>query len=783
MIALVVTFPLIDLMEDIMNKLILIISLVLFCCLFFIGCSDEDSLGSSFPVEIGSLVAPVLPNLDTVLTANADVTTTNDQFVVYYYRPDGDYSAWSLWLWSTVKGGAQYSFSGTTNGVAYYVGNMADFFNESTRVLGIIVRTDSWVKDPGMDQFFCIDNGNRFVVFSGVETVYPVESLRPRILKAVLFEEPVSSLNLRLTLSHKYGLPLSISNAGFTISGGLIVVDARNFDYRKSDNRTQNLADDVFISFTGTITNTNSYYISHPAFSNAMPVSFAGLPSETPELSTDDRNKLPQPVLDNHPQWVDLYWASWKFMREKITTGNVANGFAASYIDEGFNENIYQWDSCFMVAYAIYGLDVFPAMATLDNFYNHQRASDGYICRCYNESTGLATGENDINPPLFAWMEWRYYKLTGDASRLSSVLPVLDKYYTWVKDNSRSANGGGLYYITDLGSGMDNSPRESYVQQGAWIDLSSQQALAALYITRLATAAGDATLQSKYQTEYDSIKALINSYLWNAGYSMYYDRKENGDWHVRNTIASFWPMLAEVADGSQATLLINNHLKNPAEFYRPHLFPTLAANDPLYDPSGHYWRGGVWAPTDFAVIKGIAIHDRSFAFEAAVNHIGNMSSVYHDFDPAVYQYSMPSLSEPNIPRNGDGINQIWETYSPEVAAPATRWDATLLVRQKFCGWSGVGPVALLIENVIGLDINGAENSMGWDIRLLERHGLQNFKLGEATVSLVAESRTSSSETIVINGTTTASFTLKVYNAGSLVYDQTVSGSFTLNITP
>jgi len=436
-----------------------------------------------------------------------------------------------------------------------------------------------------------------------------------------------------------------------------------------------------------------------------------------------------------------------------------------------------------MVAYAIYGLDVFPAMATLDNFYNHQRGSDGYICRCYNESTGLATGENDINPPLFAWMEWRYYKLTGDASRLNTVLPVLDSYYTWVQNNSRSANGGGLYYITDLGSGMDNSPRESYVHQGAWIDISSQQALSALYITRLAAVAGDAALQTKYQTEYDNIKALINSYLWNDSYNMYYDKKEDGNWHIRNTIASFWPMIAEVADSSKAAVLISDHLKNPAEFYRPHLFPTLAANDPLYDGSGHYWRGGVWAPTDFAVIKGIALHDKAFAFEAATNHIGNMSRVYHDFDPSSYQYSMPSLSEPNIPRNGDGFKQIWEAYSPETAAPATRWDANLLVRQKFCGWSGVGPVALLIENVIGLDINGADNSVSWDIRLLERFGLQNFKVGAAVVSLVAEPRNSTSETIIINGTTTAGFQLKVYNFGNLVYDQTVSGSFTLNITP
>ena len=71
----------------------------------------------------------------------------------------------------------------------------------------------------------------------------------------------------------------------------------------------------------------------------------------------------------------------------------------------------------------------------------------------------------------------------------------------------------------------------------------------------------------------------------------------------------------------------NNHLKNKDEFNRPHPFPTLAANDSVYDPTGHYWRGSVWAPTNFATIKGIARYDYQFALEAAQNHIEHMSQV------------------------------------------------------------------------------------------------------------------------------------------------------------
>jgi hypothetical protein len=326
------------------------------------SCTDTDpdhTAGGPDAAE-GSLVAPVLPYLDTVLAANSGIALASNQFAICYHRPDAAYGPWNLWLWSAVRGGARYPFTGISNDVAIYIGDKTNFFNAGCRTLGLIVRTDAWAKDPGPDQFVSIDSGDRFVVFSGMEPVYPVQPLQPVFLSAALHEEPVNTIHIRLRLSHRYGLPLAVSNSGFAITGGLVVTDARNFSYRNSTDRNRNCSDDVLLKIAGPLNNSNTYVISHPSFSNTIPVSFAALPSQTPELPDTDKALLPEPVLDNHPRWVALYWAAWKFMREKITSGSTLNGFEPSYIDEGFNENIYQWDSCFMVAYAIYGLEVFP---------------------------------------------------------------------------------------------------------------------------------------------------------------------------------------------------------------------------------------------------------------------------------------------------------------------------------------------------------------------------------------------------------------------------------------
>ncbi|OHD14916.1 MAG: hypothetical protein A2086_02420 [Spirochaetes bacterium GWD1_27_9] len=759
------------------------------------NCSQEQAVNNtSSKTTTTTILSQVGPGtventkpekIDNVIEALNSITLNSDEFAIFYYRADNNYTGWNLWLWTSEIGGSAYEFTGIANSVSYYKAKKEVFFNSKVRTLNLIVRTNAWAKDPGIDQSFNIDTDNKFVVFSGKEIVYPVENEWPRILSAELFENGTANYCVRVKLSGKYGLDISQGNSGFSINNGLTVTDAIAYENRQNiSNRYMNFTNDILLFYSGTPSKDVTYTLTHPTFSNSQCViRFVSLPEKTPDLSDDIIKMLPNPIMEKHTNWIDLYWAAWKFMHEKIMNGDVQKGFETNYIDEGFNENIYQWDSCFMVAYAIYGRDIFPTMATLDNFYNHQ-SSDGYICRCYNQNTGVQTGSNDVNPPLFAWMEWRYYKLSGDTSRINRVILVLDKYFQWLKNNARSSYSNGLYYNTDFGSGMDNSPRESYISKGAWIDMSSQQALAALYLSKLANVVGNTTLETKYKDEYNTVKNIINSYLWNSQYNTYYDKKEDGTWHIRNTIASFWSMIAEIPDSAQANGMITNHLKNTLEFYRPHLFPTLAANDPLYDKSGHYWQGGVWAPTNFAVIKGLALYDNNFAFEASTNHIENMSKVYHDFNPLTYSYSMPSLTEPNIPRNGDGINQIWEAYSPEFYAPATRWDATLLVRQKFCGWSGVGPVALLIENIIGLDLEAPSNTITWRINFLEKHGIQNIKMGNNVISLVTKERNSYNDKLLIDFSATSSFRLKIYqqNSSNPVYDNTLNSGKDQTIT-
>lgn len=471
------------------------------------------------------------------------------------------------------------------------------------------------------------------------------------------------------------------------------------------------------------------------------------------------RELLPAPIVGDHPEWEALYWDAWQLALDKVSFGTADNGLVDAYMDEGFNEQIYQWDSSFIALFGRYGVRLFPVMPTLDNFYGKQRA-DGYIQRVYSETDGgqllePTDDEPGVNPPLFAWVEHDYWRFTGDGSRLAAVHPVLTRYHRWLRDHLRAPEGRGLYYQTHLGSGMDNTPRGDSAR-AAWIDMSAQQALAALSLARIA-AAVDPDSASTWQAEHGELAAAINALSWHDGDGTYHDLQRDGTPTRVRHLGAYWTLLAEVAPPERAARMVAA-LRDPFHFGRPHPFPALAASDPAYDPAGHYWRGGVWAPTNYMVVRGLrGIGESELARAAAAAHLGHLAAVMAG-PPADLAAIAPEE------RDGD-YRTLWECYAPEADAPATRWDAQYLSRQDFVGWTGLGPIAMLIEDVLGIEVIGAEDRIVWTLTRTDRHGVDRLPLGAGTVSLLASARPDPDDPIALRISSDRPFTLELRRPG------------------
>ena len=445
---------------------------------------------------------------------------------------------------------------------------------------------------------------------------------------------------------------------------------------------------------------------------------------------------LPVPVLEKDKELLDMYWYCWGLTFKHIKKPFPASGFPSNFLDEAFNRDIFQWDTIFMLMFARYGHQAFPFINSLDNFYTKQHP-DGYICRELLEKNGrdffkTSADPKAVNPPLFAWAELESFKLTGDVERLRKVLPVLERYAAWLEIGRRKKNTvHKLFWNSNLGSGMDNSPRSG----SGWVDMSAQMVIQYNCMAYMADVLGEKDKASYFRNRADEIAALMNKWMWNSEDGLYYDVDDKGKQIKRKTIACFWPMLAGVTTEAQTEALLKN-LKNPKTFWRTIVFPTLSADDKVYKPRGGYWHGAVWAPTNMAVIKGLERQGRyDFAYEASEKYLKGMEKVFRK------------------------TGTVWENYAPDSYSQGKP------AKPRFVGWTGCGPIALLIENIIGIKCDAAAKRIIWRIHRTDSHGVKNLRFGNTKVSLTAEARENNNLPLSITVESSGEFTLTVYVGG------------------
>lgn len=448
-----------------------------------------------------------------------------------------------------------------------------------------------------------------------------------------------------------------------------------------------------------------------------------------------DFGRLPEPVLTEHPEWLDMWHLAWR-----LAARNIRLTHGRRHMDNAWDpaRNCqWVWDSCFVALFCRYGAAQFPGMASLDNFYDLQ-SDDGYISMTYDMTERRALWPDRINPPLFAWTEWEYLRTTGDASRLERVVPHIERFMDWIDANRRTRphrrrNAPGhpwpgdpaitwptagtetmfqLYWFEDCGSsGMDDSPRAPRLAEAGpfydWIDLSSQMALSFDMLSRLRAAMGDMERAAAWAQRHRELGALINEELWCERTRFYHDRTLPLNFVAHKTVAGFWPMLAGICP-PERTAALAAHLQNEKEFNRPVPVPSLSADDLNYCARGTYWRGGVWASTNYMIARGLDHCGRGdLAHDIARRYLDGLVRTCRDVEP----------------------HTLWEANSPEETKPALGPYIPRYVKPDFVGWSGIGPTAMLIENIIGIDLDAPACAAQWHIRLTEEHGVR--RLGSA----------------------------------------------------
>ena len=432
-------------------------------------------------------------------------------------------------------------------------------------------------------------------------------------------------------------------------------------------------------------------------------------------------NDLPEVIIEAEPDFAEFYRLAWQLAWDHVYESDSLPH--SPYLSEGCGINrVWIWDSCFMGMFCRYALNSFPGRATLDNLYDLLNQPDAPI-RIHHRD----------NPPLFAWIEWMYYQMDSDRKRLAEVLPKLTAHYdfletldpaehtsdptphmTWKKE----AEG---YCWSGCPSGMDNTPRGRGDYSSIWwVDAAAQQALSARYIVRIADVLGDETTAARFKLEFERKKALLQAY-WDEETGAFLDRCRDGGGFCRVlTPASLWPVFADCAAPEQLRRQFEL-LDDPGKLGGIVPFPSVSRDDPDFDPKGGYWLGAVWLPTAYMGIKALEQYgEYETASRLSLDLLRHMVRTWKEYEP----------------------HTIWECYSPTEAKPATGKQKPV-VRKDFCGWSALGPISLLIENIIGISgFDSDARSLTWNPGIPEgRLGIRNLNFGGGRIDLIRENGT------------------------------------------
>jgi hypothetical protein len=260
-----------------------------------------------------------------------------------------------------------------------------------------------------------------------------------------------------------------------------------------------------------------------------------------------------------------------------------------------------------------------------------------------------------LAPPVLARAVERVYAVNGDRSWLTSVLPKVRAFFDWLHRHRALSDGLPVIYQPDE-SGLDSSSkydealgiagalttevsprwhkamrdllgryeagrRPDFAPTGAgvfrWVDVLFAtvyaDGLATLSKLLIAVHPGDPAAEIYAQRSRQVTEALV-ARCWDDNASAFWDIDMcTGEQRKILTVSSLFPILLDAVPDRLAQRVIDEHLLNPERFWLTHPVPSVAADEPTFDPhfeTGAIFRGSSWVNLNWYLYWGLRARGR-----------------------------------------------------------------------------------------------------------------------------------------------------------------------------
>lgn len=207
-----------------------------------------------------------------------------------------------------------------------------------------------------------------------------------------------------------------------------------------------------------------------------------------------------------------------------------------------------------------------------------------------------------VYPTLLSWNRW-----------FASHRMTEEGYLCWGSDPFEPVNDrfGESVHVHDwqgaaFESGLDNSPmyddmvfdEKTNLMQLADVGLMGLYIMDCRCLAEIACILGETAIIPEVEARKAQVEQALQT-LWDEDFGFFLNKNlTDGSLSRRISPTNLYALQSGLVSEAQKRRMMEEHFYNPEEFWGEYIIPTIARNDPAFPEHG-YWRGRIWAPTNF----------------------------------------------------------------------------------------------------------------------------------------------------------------------------------------
>jgi len=475
------------------------------------------------------------------------------------------------------------------------------------------------------------------------------------------------------------------------------------------------------------------------------------------------RAGTPEPILEDDPEFVELYWRCWEAYHAAVREDVRLALFPARYVAP--NNEIAPDTIAWVTLYSKWGWRAAPCAETL-SFIAQSVDPKGILPAKVPVATGEPEGEA-TGPPLLPLALYDLYRVTGNRRLLETCFSPFVRRQAYLESLYRHTTSEPERDPTTGAILLDPKTRQPKMKTTSGprfvpseYSLSpsppspgiaaSTEAIAYSLIasSALASCAERLSLASSVQLYKKVLRedAALFASLSHKDFGMPVGRDAQGEPAEQPTLAATWSLVGGALPAQTADE-VASALANPDLFSRRLSWPLLPQKHSLYSGSS-----GVKPWLVYLTARGLM--DAGKRERAA--------------------YAIEAMLR-TIVRNGGAERTVFNDYGPDTAKPAPDSQPDPIR-------GGTVAIAGLIEAVLGIEVDAVESAVDWHLWRRDRHGLRNLRFGDRTVTLLAEPRASRLSLPKVQIANDRPFTLRLHVAGQTFVRKFAAGSHVWDLT-